>query len=71
MTFEEAVRKSMRVYWNETNDFDQLGTSQGGRKYNKKYFDSIEEEMLPSSSALAVKKEQSKEVLKKDKKGKK
>lgn len=64
MTFEEAVRKSMRAYWEDTDDFDQLETSKN-RKYNKKYFDSVEEEMLP-------KKDQSKELpeLKTQKTGK-
>lgn len=45
MTFEEAVRKAMKVYWNKTADFDELKTSQN-RKYNKSYFDNLKSSML-------------------------
>lgn len=60
MTFEEAVRKAMKVYWYHTDDFDGLESNKN-RKYNKKYFDSIESEMLSP-------KDSSKEYLKKENK---
>lgn len=59
MTFEEAVRKAMRAYWHNNDQFSALSTSGGDRKYSKKYFDGIESEFLPKkdSSAKEVKKE--------------
>lgn len=61
MTFEEAVRLSIKTYWEKTDDFDSLETSKG-RKYNKKYFDSVESEFLPESDSSKdiIKKEESK-----------
>ena len=57
VTFEDMVRKSMRMYWLKTDEYDQL-TSNKSRKYNKKYFDNMESEVLSP-------KDQSKEVIKK------
>lgn len=57
VTFEDMVRKSMRLYWKKTEEYDQL-TSNKTRKYNKKYFDGVETEMLAP-------KDQSKDYLEK------
>lgn len=47
ITLEDAFNKSMRMYWLKTDEYDSL-TSNKNRKYNKKYFDTMETEMLPS-----------------------
>jgi hypothetical protein len=57
VTFEDMVRKSMRLYWNKTDEFDEMSSNKS-RKYNKKYFDAFEGETLP-------KEDQSKKELKK------
>lgn len=46
VTFEDMVVKSMRLYWNKTQDYDKM-SSRKGTKYSKSYFDGIESEMLP------------------------
>jgi len=58
MTFEDAIRQSIKTYWEKADDFDGLETSKN-RKYNKKYFDSVEAEFLnkEDSSKKALKKE--------------
>ena len=45
MTFEEAIRKSMKAYWEKTEDFEKLESSKD-RKYTKKYFDSLKNSVL-------------------------
>lgn len=45
MTFEEAIIKSIKSYWQSNDDFDQMQTSKN-RKFNKKYFDGVESEFL-------------------------
>ncbi len=47
MQLSEAFIKAIRMYWEESEEFDELKTSKGERKYPKKYFDSLEEEFLP------------------------
>lgn len=59
MTFEEAIRKAMKVYWENTDDFDGLQSNKS-RKYNKKYFDSVETEMLGSKDGSKESKEYAK-----------
>lgn len=47
VTFEDAVRKSMRAYWINTRDYDAMTSNKGkNRKYTKQYFDDIENEMV-------------------------
>jgi hypothetical protein len=45
VTFEDMVRKSMRMYWLKTDEYDNMSSSKD-RKYNKAYFDGVEKEML-------------------------
>lgn len=46
MTFEEAVKKSIRAYYSEMN-YENYETTRGKPiKYNKKYFDEKEEMLL-------------------------
>jgi hypothetical protein len=59
MNISDAIIKMMRIYWENVDDYDSMETSQG-RKYNKKYFDSVEAEFLN-------KEDQSKTELKKGK----
>lgn len=62
MTFEEAIRKSMRTYWEDTEGFDGLETSKG-RKYTKSYFDKIKSDLLDKESdeeEIEIKKPKSK-----------
>lgn len=58
MTFEEALRKAMKTYWEDKDELDSFK----GKKYNKKYFDSLKEELVPDS-----KKKDSMKDKKKDK----
>ena len=57
VTFESMIRKSMRMYWLKTSEYDELSSNKT-RKYNKKYFDGMEEEFLGP-------KDKSKEAVKK------
>lgn len=52
VTFEDMVRKSMRMYWLKTDEYDAM-TSNKSNKYNKKYFDGVESEMLPKDQKLS------------------
>lgn len=45
MTFEEAVRKSIKAYF-EGKDPENLLEAMGGTKYTREYFDEMEEELL-------------------------
>jgi len=45
MTFEDAVRKSIKAYF-EGKDPDNFLDAMGGTKYNREYFDEMEEELL-------------------------
>jgi hypothetical protein len=46
MTFEEAVKKSIRAYYSEMN-YENYETTRGKPvKYNKKYFDEKEKLLL-------------------------
>lgn len=51
VTFEDMVRKSMRLYWLKTDEFNKMSTLKAS-KYNKKYFDGVESEMLPKDQKL-------------------
>lgn len=46
MTWEKALQKALKAYWNNTDEFDALNTSKGNRKYSKKYFDAFEKEQF-------------------------
>jgi hypothetical protein len=45
MTFEDAVRKSIKAYF-EGKDPENLLEAMGGTKYTREYFDEMEEELL-------------------------
>lgn len=51
VTFEDMVRKSMRMYWLKTDEYDSMNSNKN-RKYNKKYFDSVENDMVPKGQKL-------------------
>jgi hypothetical protein len=55
MTMEEAIKRAIQKYWEgeEPETLNKLGE----RKYNKKYFDSVEEEHFPKEAAKTKKKE--------------
>lgn len=57
VTFEDMVRKSMRMYWLKTDEYNSL-TSNKSRKYDKTYFDGMEKDMLAAKdqSQVAIKK---------------
>lgn len=48
MTFEQAMQKMLKVYWNKTTDFE-ASESFKDKKYNKKYFDSVKEQFVTKS----------------------
>ena len=50
MTFEEAIRKSIKSYFRD-GGFQELNKLNKGRmKYDKKYFDKFEEEQFGTST---------------------
>lgn len=56
MTFEEAVKKSIKAYF-EGQQPDTLHKALGGakkQKYTKKYFDKITSDMLPKKDVKPV-----------------
>lgn len=58
MTFEEAVKNMIKQYFDDDFDDDELESRKlGGKesKYNKKYFDKFEEEILGERRMLASK----------------
>ena len=61
MTFEEALRKAMKIYWDDKEEMESFK----GKKYNKKYFDALKEELVPGSE----KKDPMKDKKKKDSHG--
>ena len=40
VTFEKAIRDSMKMYWKKNDRHNKLGSFKD-KKYNKSYFDSI------------------------------
>lgn len=48
MDFEAAIRKSIKAY-REGKDAENLLEAVGGTKYDREYFDALEEEMLSSN----------------------
>jgi len=46
MTFEEAVRKSIRAYFDGKDPSMLLETMEGEMKYSREYFDQAEQELL-------------------------
>lgn len=48
-TLEDAIRQAIKMYFEKNDDFGKL-ESQKERKYTKKYFDSVKEEMLGEKS---------------------
>lgn len=45
ITINDAIVKSMRLYWLKTDEYDAM-TSNKDRKYTKKYFDGMEKDSL-------------------------
>lgn len=56
MEILDAVIKAMKVYWNKEKEFESLQTSQGDRKYTKKYFDGVEKTFLTAKDVKDTKK---------------
>lgn len=46
MTFEEAIRKSIKAYFDGKDPTNLLETMEGGMKYSREYFDQAEKELL-------------------------
>lgn len=46
MTFEEAIRMSIKAYFNGKDPSNLLETMEGELKYSRDYFDSAEKELL-------------------------
>ena len=46
MTFEEAIRKSIKAYFNGQDPSALIETMEGGSKYTREYFDETEKELL-------------------------
>lgn len=46
MTFEEAIRKSIKAYFDGKDPTALLSTMEGGMKYTREYFDQAEQELL-------------------------
>lgn len=53
MTFEDAIKAAIKTYF-EGDDYDNLETFKG-KKYNKKYFDSVKSEVLNRETEEPVK----------------
>lgn len=54
MTFEELIRKSIKQYFEKSDDFDEMESSKD-KKYNKKYFDSVKAEMITKKDVITDK----------------
>lgn len=55
MTFEEAIRKSIKAWYKDKNDFVRLAnTRETETKYTKSYFRSIRTEMLGEQSKVNI-----------------
>jgi hypothetical protein len=50
MTFEEAVKISIRQYYENGDDDLEHSKLEKDRKYNKKYFDDFESELMEKKS---------------------
>lgn len=55
MTFEEAVRKSIKAYFNG-KDPSALIEAKGGIKYTREFFDKLEEEIVEPKGLKKAKK---------------
>ena len=54
MDFEAAIRKSIKAY-REGKDAENLLEAVGGTKYDREYFDALEEEMLSKNDKKSKK----------------
>lgn len=50
MTFEEAIKRSIKSYYENGDDDLEYNKGNKERVYNKSYFDSFEEEILASKN---------------------
>jgi len=48
MTFDDAIKNMIKVYW-ETDEYENSRSFEKS-KYNKKYFQGMEEEFFPKES---------------------
>lgn len=56
MTFEEAIRKSIRKY-RDNKAFSELSKAKGGQlRYNLEFFDDLEKELLKEATGSKKKK---------------
>ena len=51
MTFEEAVRKSIKAYFNGEDPTALIDATEGGAKYTREYFDELEADLLGKKAA--------------------
>jgi hypothetical protein len=56
MKFEEAVRKSIKAYF-EGRDPEKFLEAHGEIQYTREYFDEVEEEMLSDTKKKTMKKD--------------
>lgn len=53
MTFEEAIRRSIKAYF-DGKDPVKLNEAKGEVRYTREYFDEMEEELIGSKDAAPV-----------------
>ena len=54
MTFEEAIRRAIKTYYDKADFANYEEASGKPVKYKKDYFDSVEEELLPSDEVESM-----------------
>lgn len=64
---KNAFIKAVKHYFDD-NDLDEFSKVSGERKYNKKYFDTLETELLTPQESKELKKKVKKESAKKESK---
>ena len=62
MTFEEAVRKSIKAYFSG-RDADNFLSEHGDIKYTREYFDEMEEELIGSDEVDEKRSKEEEELL--------
>jgi len=61
MTFEEAIRRSIKAYF-DGKDPTNLNEVKGEVRYTREYFDEMEEELIGSKDAAPVEEDMEEEM---------
>lgn len=61
MTFEEAIIKAVKKYYEGRDPEELLESQEGESKYTREYFDELEEELLESDTKKKSKKKKKKD----------